>query len=130
MTVEERLRGALHARADQITPDRLHPAEPPRPHRSPARTIAAMAAAVLAIAVLSAGIVFGRHLWEGPAAPIAPATTTPAPAKSAPPNPTPAKPGPGKAGPKPPAPGLSAGGVPGAPPGERSLQSAPESITP
>jgi hypothetical protein len=71
MTVEERLRGALNARAGQVTPDRLAPAAPPAATPS-RRTLGPMIAAAAAVAVLTGGVVAGHRLLEAPAAPAAP----------------------------------------------------------
>src|SRR4051812_37897832 len=80
MTVEERLRGALNARAEQVTPDRLAPAAPPGASPS-RRTLGPMIAAAAAAAVLTGGVVAGHGLIEAPAAPASP--TRPAPTQPA-----------------------------------------------
>lgn len=83
MTVEDRLRGALNARAEQITADRLAPALPPTATTYRRRTAGPMVAAAAAVAVLTGGIIVGHHLLEAPAAPAAPT----APAVTVPPDP-------------------------------------------
>jgi hypothetical protein len=83
MTVEERLRGALNARAEQVTPDRLAPAAPPGASPS-RRTLGPMIAAAAAVAVLTGGVVAGHGLIEAPAAPASPTRPTqPAPTQPA-----------------------------------------------
>jgi hypothetical protein len=132
VTVEERLRHGLEARAGLITPDRLRPAEVPTGRRSPARAVWAVAAAVLVVVALSVGIVLGRQLLASPATPVAPATTTPvAPPTPAAKVPAPPKPGPSAGKPAPglatgndPGPGLSTGGAPAAPPGRKGAPTA------
>jgi hypothetical protein len=109
MTVEERLRDALSARAGQITADRLQPALPPTVAGARRRRMAWLApllAGTAAVVLLFAIVLLGhRPAGEMPA-------TVPSPAVSI--SPAPSLPGPaGRPAPPAPAPGSKApGGAP------------------
>ncbi|AGL15665.1 hypothetical protein [Actinoplanes sp. N902-109] len=88
--VEQRLRGALQARAQQVTADRLRPAQPPtlRPVRRPWRWVVAVSvtlAVVALVLVLRPAPVRDQQpdLPAGPApSVVSPATGAPRPTSS------------------------------------------------
>jgi hypothetical protein len=104
MTVEDRLRGALAARAAQITADRLQPALPPTVAVAGRRRVAwlvPLLAGAAAVALLFTIVLGNRPAGEAPA-------TVPSPAVSS--SPAPPAPAPGGHGlPAPP------GAAPGSP---------------
>jgi len=105
MTVEDRLRDALSARAGQITADRLQPALPPTvagARRTRFAWLAPLLAGTAAVALLFTVMLLGhRPAGEAPATVPSPAVST---APSLPPTPGPA----GKPAPQAPAPGSKA----------------------
>jgi hypothetical protein len=108
MTVEERLRGALSARAGQITADRLQPALPPTvagARRTRMAWLAPLLAGTAAVVLLlfTAMLLGHRPTGEVPATVPSPAVSI-SPAPSLPPGPA------GKPAPPAPAPGSKAPG--------------------